>query len=382
MQIKKKICFIASVDFAILVYLYNHIKVLSSIYDITVIVNTYSSRKLTEALDGCVTVIHVPFARKPKLVRDFISLVKLVLILLKNRFDIVHSIMPKTGLIAMCAAFITHIPIRIHTFTGQVWVTRRGLSRAVLKQIDRLICFLCTHVLADSKSQKNFLISEGVITEDKITVLANGSICGVDTKRFKPNSVTRSNMRAKLNIPENAFIFLFVGRFNKDKGICDLAEAFSKLASVSNNAWLLLVGPDEDGVLLQVNKICKNCLKRIVIEGFTDVPEYYMAAADVFCLASYREGFGSVIIEAAASGIPSIGTNIYGLTDAIEDGVSGVLYPPGDIQSLVMVMNTLMNNNEMYKAMASSARKRAINYFATEIVTKAMEDYYSECLGL
>ncbi len=101
-----------------------------------------------------------------------------------------------------------------------------------------------------------------------------------------------------------------------------------------------------------------------------------MAAADVFCLPSYREGFGSVIIEAAAAGIPAIASKIYGITDAIEEGKTGLLHEPGNIAELTSAMLFFTNETNLRFTMGEKACKRAREKFSSTIVTEALLKYY------
>jgi glycosyltransferase involved in cell wall biosynthesis len=110
--------------------------------------------------------------------------------------------------------------------------------------------------------------------------------------------------------------------------------------------------------------------------GFTEYPEHYMSAADVFVLPSYREGFGTTIIEAACAGLPAVASKIYGITDAVEDGVSGILHAPGSVDSLCQSMMQLIQDPKKLEEMGRSASLRAKKLFSEEAVTKAFQEFY------
>ena len=112
----------------------------------------------------------------------------------------------------------------------------------------------------------------------------------------------------------------------------------------------------------------------------TEAPERYMAAGDVFCLPSYREGFGAVIIEAAAAGLPAIGSRIYGITDAIGDGVTGILVAAADVEGLADAMRLLALDEPKRRALAHAARERALNHFSRDVVTAAVVAFYERIL--
>jgi glycosyltransferase involved in cell wall biosynthesis len=110
--------------------------------------------------------------------------------------------------------------------------------------------------------------------------------------------------------------------------------------------------------------------------SFTSKPEQFMAAADIFCLPSFREGFGVTIIEAAACGLPAVATRIYGITDAIQLGKTGLLVTPGDVTSLTHALSALINDNGLRETMGSAARERAFELFSSEMITHEMEMLY------
>ena len=279
---------------------------------------------------------------------------------------------------ASLASSVSFIPVRIHVFTGQVWLTKSGLRRFILKGLDRLIYSLSTKVLIDSTSQRDFLLKNNIVKEKKSLVLGSGSFCGVDTLRFIPSDEHRISMRKKYNLSPDQIVYLFVGRLKKDKGVFELIESFSHLRSVHKNINLWLLGPDEENIKNQIlsDKVSKEGIEFI---PFSPNPELFMNAADIFCLPSYREGFGTVIIESASCGIPAIGTRIYGLKDAIEDGITGLLVGVKEIESLKHAMERLLQDHEMRKKMGETARMRAKEEFdQRKVINRILEFLDSE----
>ena len=374
-QSPKRVCFVVSNIGTAEAFLLGHMAALAGTFKLCLAANCRDIHYLRDrGLD--VDVIFVPLQREASPLRDVACLRMLTILFRQRGVDVVHSITPKAGLLAMLAASMTCVPVRVHTFTGQVWATKRGLSRRLLKVFDRLVAACATNVLADSRSQVDFLHREKILRRGKGAVLGNGSISGVDLERFQPSGMVREQTRARLGVPFAATLFLFVGRMKKEKGLLDLADAFSRLCETHRDAYLALVGPDEEGLRGQIERICRRCQDKLTIKGCTDKPEQYMAAADVFCLPSYREGFGSVLIEAAACGVPAVASRIYGVTDAVVEGVTGLLHSPGDVEDIRLCLERMSRDHELRERLGAQARHRAVELFDSKLSTKALVEFY------
>ena len=372
---RQRICFVVSSPLTIRAFLTAHITALSAEFEVSVAANADPDTFATEGLNA--RFFRIPLERRISPLRDLRALVRLVRLFTAPRFRVVHSVTPKAGLLAMLAAWLTRVPVRIHTFTGQVWATRRGAGRMLLRAMDGLIARLATHVLVDSPSQRDFLLESGVVSAVKASVLANGSICGVDGGRFRPDAAARTKIRIETRVRNDAVVFLYLGRLSRDKGVLDLARAFAGLAAQHAGAHLVLVGPDEEGLRGRVEDIVGKFADRLSVVEFTARPEESMAAADVFCLPSYREGFGQVAIEASATGLPVIASRIYGIVDAVVEGETGLLHAPADVEALRSHMDTLMLRPDLRRKLGEAGRARALRDFSAKRVTRALLEYYA-----
>lgn len=374
----KKLCFVATIPDVVYSFLKDHIRASEKKWPVTIITHPKNAELLRD-LD--VRLIPLAIRRKASPWHDLVALIQLTILFRRERFDLVHSIMPKTGLLSMLAARLAGVPVRMHTFTGQIWANKKGWKRAALKMFDKLIVAFATHILVDSPSQRDFLVAEGVLPQGKGEVIGHGSICGVDKHRFRADTQVREAVRAELGIGPEQTVILFLGRLNRDKGILDLAEAFAEIASRRSDVVLVLVGAEEDVSFAQVQEICSAHRGRLRKVNFTPYPERYMAAAEVFCLPSYREGFGQVVIEAAASGVPTVASRIYGITDAVEDGKTGKLFPAGDVSALTSSLSVLIDDVALRQSMGEAARVRALDLFASEKITAELVRRYEQVMA-
>lgn len=369
-----KIARIATVPF----FLYNHLRgqieaTIAAGHEVVLISSGGEETAWLKAIPG-VRFHEIDIPRKISPLRDLLALWRLFRFFRREHFDIVHSTTPKAGMLCAIAGYFARTPVRLHTFTGQPWVEMRGMLRSIAKTGDRLTAHLDTLCYADSFSQRDFIISEGVCNGKKIFVLGAGSLAGVDLSRFDSEKWASSKAETlkALDIPVGYSVITFVGRLTKDKGLEELMGAFGAVCRSNPKCMLVLVGPGEaeDGALS--NSVVGGNEPNIRFVGYSDQPERYLAVTDIFCLPSYREGFGNVVIEAAAMGVPAIGTDIVGLRDAIVDGETGLLVPPKDTEALARALMSLLDDKKRRVAMGKMARVRARSKFDAQIVNAAV----------
>lgn len=338
-----------------------------------------------EALDEIrerekVRTIAVAMQRHISPVNDLRSLWKLIRAFRREKPDMVHSMTPKAGLLCMMAAWICHVPVRIHTFTGLVFPTSTGLKRKILMATDWLTCACATHVIPEGEGVKNDLVTNR-ITRKPLRVLGYGNVRGIDLNRFDPENpeVIKS---AEIIRREEVLTFIFIGRLVGDKGIPELVKAFCRLNKELPDTRLLLVGREEP----QLDPLDNNTLKEIsdnpAIEAVGQKSDVrpWLLASDIFILPSHREGFPNVVIEAGAMGLPSIVTDINGSQEIIHNGENGLIVPSKNADALYEAMKQLAETPEDIRAMAANARPMIASRFEQSFVRQCLKDYYKEIL--
>ena len=325
-----------------------------------------------------VRTIAVPMERHISVLKDFVSLFRLIKVFLRERPDMVHSMTPKAGMLCMLAGWLTRVPVRVHTFTGLVFPTSTGLKRRILMFTDWLTCACATHVIPEGEGVKADLLNNG-ITKKPLQVLGYGNIKGVDLSYYSRLRVSGERLKVK-----DEFIFLFVGRIVRDKGINELVKAFQHLHSHNPDTRLWLVGAYEDSLDPISNEtrqiIADNDgIEAVGVKRGEDLLAYY-AAADCFVFPSYREGFPNTVLEAGAMDLPSIVTDINGSREIIIEGFNGVIVPPRNEQALLEAMKEMLENVEKRKYMASNARKLSAQRFEASFVRACLYDFYRRIL--
>lgn len=376
---RKKICFVVAVPLTAHSFLRDHIAALSKEYDVFLAGNIKGDDDVKGlALTGW---HRIEIERGISLWRDLKAVFAARRYFKQMKFDAVHSVTPKAGLVTALAGKMACIKHRTHIFTGQVWSTRKGFMRGLLKTIDKVITRCDNHILVDGKSQRDFLVKEGVLRDGQAEVFAQGSINGVNSVRFVPDADARKEIREKLDIKNDALCYIFLGRLNHDKGIGELYEAYDRLASESDNVFLLLVGRDEEDYIFKLSQFPHINKKNFHYYGSTPTPEKVLNAGDVFVLPTYREGFGTSVLEAACVGLPCICSDAYGVLDAYVEGETGLRCKVGDSESLYQCMKQMLDNPEMVKQMGKNSRNRALRDFNGAVLTECWVRFYESILG-
>lgn len=374
----KKICFITAVHGSAYSFLRDHMAALQKEYKVHYVCNEPDISNIKVPNDGyhCVDI-----QRKISIVKDLKALWQLYRYFRKERFDAVHSVTPKAGLLTSIAAFFARVPVRIHIYTGQVWANKKGFMRFLLKTMDRMIALFDNQILVDGEGQRQFLINNKVVSEKNSKVLGSGSICGVNLERFNPSVEVRTEKRKELGIDDSKTVFVFMGRLNHDKGVYELLNAFNRLAAEREDVYLLLFGHDEENVSDKFQNYPNIKVRdNFYYYGATPEPQKMLQAGDVFVLPTYREGFGSSVIEASALGLPVICSDAYGVMDAMVDNVTGLRCKVGDVESLYIAMARLTENKPMQAFLGKNGKDRVLSEFDGSKVTVNWQMFYREIL--
>lgn len=329
----------------------------------------------------------VPMERGMAPLADLMSLYRLWRLFLSIKPTIVHSSTPKAGPLGMLAAFLARVPVRFYTLRGAMIDLRQGWARSILKIMEWIGCHCAHQVLAVSHSVAELVVREGLCSPGKVKVLANGSSNGVDAENlFNPHRVEahmRQQLRAEYGIPDRCVVIGFVGRLVNGKGIRELAAAWQALRQQYSDLILLIIGPAE-----AVDPVPEEVLEglrqdpRVVMKEFVPkaaMPEHY-AIMDLVAFPSRTEGLPNVPLEAAAMEIPVVASRVTGCVDAIEEGVTGLLVPPGDCRALTDALATYIGNESLRAAHGKAGREMVLRDFKPEFIWDALYQEYMACL--
>lgn len=369
----KKKFFITTTIPVTLVFFKGNLAYLNKTFDIRAISSQKEKLEKVGEEEGIKTY-YIPMRRPISLFRDIICLFRFISLFLKEHPDIVHGNTPKASMLSMLAAKITGVKVRIYMCHGLRYQGTSGIMRWLLIQMEKLTCACATEVICVSKGVRETLVEDGICTKNKAVVIHHGSAAGIDLEKFKVDPSQKSDIRKSLSISPSDFVFVFVGRIVKDKGINELVNAFVKLQTLSQTIHIILVGPEE-GSLNPISDECRKHIetnKNIHVVGSQSDIRPYLLSSDAFVLPSYREGFGMVLIEAGALGLPSITTDISGCNEIIIQGENGEIIPPHDEKALYEKMKEWVEQPEKVALMASKARSLVESRFEQKVVWEAL----------
>ena len=361
----KKICFISTIPstlrtFVLKTAIYLHE---NTDWDISFICS--EDEEFASELPEFIHYFPVPMERGIS-ISGIKSMMQMKKIFVKEKFDLIQYSTPNASLYAALAGKLAGIPVRLYCQWGMVYVGFEGIKRQVFKAIEKIVFKLSTWIEPDSVSNLNFAHEENLYPQTKGSVIWNGSACGINLEKFDISQKIkyRKDIREKYNFPEDSFVYGFVGRITKDKGINELLAAFKQIYESNSNVYLMMVGTTEkddtvDESLFLWSKKCEH----VIYTGFTDIVEQYLSAMDTYILPSYREGFGMGVVEAEAMGVPVIVTSIPGPVDAMKENETGIVVKKGSIKELLRAMKKLYEDKHIRKEYSSNAYDFAINNF-------------------
>ena len=374
----KKLFRISTIPTSLETLLKGQLKMLSEYYEVVAVSSPGEKMKVLEEREG-VRTVSIPMERRISLVKDFISLLRLIVLFAKERPDMVHSITPKAGLLSMLAAWITRVPVRMHTFTGLVFPTATGKMQKLLIAMDRLTCFCATHINPEGEGVKRDLVNYN-ITSRPLHIIVNGNVNGIDLEYFDktPEVVEKACSYKK----EGTFTFCFVGRMVRDKGINELVHSFLRLYQKDERVRLLLVGPFEKELDPVLPEVEEHILHHpgICYMGYQNDVRPFLVASDALVFPSYREGFPNVVIQAGAMGLPAIVTDINGCNEIVLPDLNGVIIPSKDEQALYESMKYFASHPVEVEKMAANARPLIASRYEQRIVWNALLDEYKSII--
>ena len=324
----------------------------------------------------------IKMERDISIINDIKSLLKMIKVIKRNNFDIVHTHTPKASLLGVLSAFICGVKVRIYHMHGLVYITKKGLKRKLLYLMEKITTFFATTIYAVSPSLKELVVKEKLTYKGKIHTINKGSINGIDCiNHFNPALYNLKQYKEELSLTDDDFIIGFVGRVVKEKGFLELYYAWRKLFNKNINIKLLIVG-DLEGASELPKEVLSDIESNSNIEyvGFQKNPAPFYKLMNILVFPTYREGFGLVAIESLAMETPVIASNVVGCVDTIENGVTGFLIPPHSIKDIVQKVEFYYNNRSVLKNHGQMGRKKVMNDYPRKEIWESMLQEYNEKL--
>ncbi len=384
---KKKLIRITTADISLNSLIKGQLRFLNQHFEVVALSNDTGKLKAVGEREE-VRVIEVPMHREISLKSDISCLWKLYSIFKKEKPDIIHANTPKGSLLAMVAGWLAGVKHRLYTVTGLRYQGASGLLRIILMNMERISCLFATKVIPEGNGVKEALYHDH-ITDKPLKVILHGNINGIDVEYFDPSIYTidqrtvkytggRDQIRQDLGFSDKDFVFIFIGRIVKDKGMNELATCLRRLAPLYPHVKLLLVGRFENKLdpLQEGNEGFYQSSPKVKYIGYQSDVRPFLLASDALVFPSYREGFPNVVLQAGAMGLPAIVTNINGCNEIIVDGCNGKIIPSKDERALHEMMVYFVENKNEVQRMADNARSMIIQRYEQKAVWEAILDMY------
>ncbi|MEZ7528329.1 glycosyltransferase family 4 protein [Cloacibacterium normanense] len=383
MQDKPKLFRIATVPMSLNLLLKGQLEFLNKHFQVTAISGEGDDLQTVAKREG-VNIHEIEMHRPISLKQDLKSLWNLYWYFKKEKPAIIHSITPKAGLLSMMAGKLAGVPVRMHTFTGLIFPHKYGYMKRTLIIMDKILCRCATHVYPEGRGVKEDLQKHN-ITNKPLKVIANGNVNGVDVDYYHPEAISeeaKNQLRDSLQIKEDDFVFVFVGRLVIDKGLRELVKAFDALSKNHKKVKLILVGPKENAHNPKKRRMFHTIQQNenIITVGFQEEVRPYYAISNVLILPSYREGFPNAVLQAGAMGLPSIVSDISGCNEIIEHEVNGLLVPKKNHIELQKAMEKMLYNPSLLKEFYQNARNKVVKSFDKNFVWQELKKEYENAL--
>lgn len=318
---------------------------------------------------------HVALAsstRGMNLFSDLRAVGQLWRVLRREKPDILHTHNPKPGVYGRIVGKLARVPIVVNTVHG-LYATPDSsiLKRGIVYMLEWIASRFSDAELIQSPEDFYFLLERRIVSRSKLRLLGNG----VDLERFRPDPARRDEVRKELGLKDDQIAVGLVARLVEEKGVPELIEAAERLG---DRYVVFVVGPRDPE---KSDAVSEELLSKAESNGVRflgmrrDVERIYQAM-DLFVLPSHREGFPRAAMEAAASGLPVIATNIRGCRQVVEDGITGFLFPVRDVDALTEAITRIGDNPELRSSQSRASVDRArIHFDEREIVNRVMRSY-------
>jgi glycosyltransferase involved in cell wall biosynthesis len=338
----------------------------------------YKSEKIKEHFS-------IALDRKITPLKDIIAIFQCYKLIKHHKPDIIHTYTPKAGLIGMISGYLAGCKIRIHNVTGLPLMEKPYLMKLLLSLIEK-VTYACSNlVIVNSKGLMEY-INSNISQSGKIKILGHGSTNGINASFFKINDNLLSqaeSIKSDLQITDNNFVWIFIGRLVKDKGINELISAFEDCSFKFPSMKLILVGEFEDELDpiddITKQKIIDNPL--VMHVGFMNDVRPYLCLSDCLVFPSYREGLPNVPLQAACLNLPIIASDINGCNEIVQNGVNGLLVKPKSTDDLKNKMLELFANNEYRLNIKKCTRDIIISKFEQKVVWENLMKEYNKLLN-
>jgi glycosyltransferase involved in cell wall biosynthesis len=298
---------------------------------------------------------------------DLPKMARLVSFLRRERIDFLHTHLFHADLVGRPAAYLAGVPHLVHTVH-----TAEGRFRPWQFAFARLAAGWCDRIVCVSRSARDFHAHRSGLPLSRYTVIPNG----VDAAAFAREETVRQRLRQSWGVQEGDVLAAYVGRLDCEKGLDTLLAALDRLAAQQRPLRLVVAGDGPQRGMLENFIACAEGGRQVRYLGFVSDVRGVLSAADMLVMPSRWEGFGLAAAEAMAASLPVVATDVPGLRDVVQRGVTGLLVPRDDPAALASAIRQLSDDAETRRQMGQAGRERVDRLYPIEATIRAHEDLY------
>jgi glycosyltransferase involved in cell wall biosynthesis len=304
---------------------------------------------------------------------DLAALWNLVLLLRQERPHVVHTHTSKAGVLGRVAAWITGIPVIVHTPHGHVFYGHfSAVPSWVFLQLERALAWRTDRLIGLTPAEKREHLERGVGQANRFAVVPSG----IDLDRFRKARSNGKVIPDWFECPSNARIIGSVGWLTDIKGHRFLIDAVALLRQTYHDLHLVIIGSGDqhDALLRQAANV--GISHAIHLLGHREEIEICLAGLDCFVLPSLNEGMGRALIEAMAAGLPVVASRVGGIPSLIEDGKNGLLVPAGDSSALASALRRILDDPTWSNELGTHAMGSIGTSYGIPAMVESIESTY------
>ncbi len=350
-------------------------------YEITLVSGPAAEGEMEQYLKQCEFRVLASLQRQINPIKDFLAFWRLVGIIRKGRFQVVHTHVAKAGILGRFAAKFAGAPIIIHSLHGITFHPHLSTPVRLFYLVLERLAGMCTDLFIDvGEDLKKTYVKNGIGSADKHVVVRSGFDLSRFLKAGENRSVHKRNLLERFGLPENSILVGTAARLESRKGVRYFIAAVKQICEQIPNVYFLVAGQGREKSQLEKYGEASGLNGRLRFTGFETAIEVYLAGLDLFVLSSLWEGLPRILVQAIAVGLPVVSFRVEGVGEIVKHGKNGFIVPSRDIITLKIRIMELLNDPSLIKKMSQYSKDKLLGDWNYENMVAQIDSLYRSLL--